>query len=52
MMVTRQVRCRKCGAMTSLTYPAKLSEIGRETISLCKACGEMELKNNKEVNHK
>lgn len=28
MMVTRKVRCRKCGTETLLTYPDKLSEIG------------------------
>ncbi|MDY3985479.1 hypothetical protein [Dysosmobacter sp.] len=52
MMVTRKVRCRKCGTVTLLTYPDKLSEIGLNTISLCKACREMELRKNKEENTK
>jgi hypothetical protein len=44
MMVTRQVRCRKCGTMTVLTYPDKLSDIGLKVISLCQACRELELR--------
>lgn len=27
MMITRQVRCKKCGEMFPLTYPEKLSDI-------------------------
>lgn len=33
MMITRQVRCKKCGEMFPLTYPEKLSDIGRDVIS-------------------
>lgn len=33
MMITRQVRCKKCGKMFPLTYPEKLSDIGRDVIS-------------------
>ena len=32
-MITRQVRCKKCGEMFPLTYPEKLSDIGRDVIS-------------------
>ena len=30
MMITRQVRCKKCGKMFPLTYPEKLSDIPLE----------------------
>ena len=35
MMITRQVRCKKCGEMFPLTYPEKLSDIGLSVISIC-----------------
>ena len=38
MMITRQVRCKKCGKMFPLTYPEKLSDIGRDVISYCPPC--------------
>lgn len=38
MMITRQVRCKKCGEMFPLTYPEKLSDIGRDVISYCPPC--------------
>ena len=28
-MITRKVRCRECGAPFLLTYPEKMSEIGK-----------------------
>ena len=50
MMVTHQVRCKKCGKMFSLTYPEKLSDIGRDVISYCPPCLHIEtLKNEKNM---
>lgn len=37
-MITRQVRCKKCGQLFSLTYPEKLSDTGLSVISICKVC--------------
>lgn len=52
MMVTRRVRCLRCGTNTLLTYPDKLSGIGLNTISLCKVCLEIEIRKSKEENIK
>ena len=35
-MITRHVRCKKCGQLFPLTYPEKLSDIGLSVISICK----------------
>lgn len=43
MMITRQIRCRKCGLPCSITYPEKLSDIGKEIISLCDKCRGIEI---------
>lgn len=37
-MITRYVRCKKCGQLFPLTYPEKLSAIGLSVISICKMC--------------
>lgn len=37
-MITRHVRCKKCGQPFPLTYPEKLSDIGLSVISICKMC--------------
>lgn len=37
-MITRHVRCKKCGQLFPLTYPEKLSDIGLSVISICKMC--------------
>lgn len=37
-MITRQVRCKKCGQLFPLTYPKKLSDTGLSVISICKMC--------------
>lgn len=37
-MITRYVRCKKCGQLFQLTYPEKLSDIGLSVISICKMC--------------
>lgn len=52
MMITRQTRCKKCGIMFPLTYPEKLSDIGRDVISYCPTCKRMEILKYKEVNKK
>ena len=44
MMITRKIHCRKCGKECFVTYPDKLSEIGKDFISLCDVCNEMEIK--------
>ena len=46
MMITRQVRCKKCGKMFPLTYPEKLSDIGRDFISYCPPCLHTEILKN------
>ena len=43
MMITRQIRCRKCGLPCSITYPEKLSDIGKDIISLCDKCRGIEI---------
>lgn len=42
-MVTRQIRCKKCGEIFLLTYPEKLSDIGRDVISYCSPCLRTEI---------
>lgn len=37
-MITRYVRCKKCGQLFQLTYPENLSDIGLSVISICKMC--------------
>lgn len=37
-MITRQVRCKRCGQLFLLTYPEKLSDTGLSVISICKVC--------------
>lgn len=37
-MITRHVRCKKCGQLFPLTHPEKLSDIGLCVISICKMC--------------
>lgn len=37
-MITRQVRCKRCGQLFLLTYPEKLSGTGLSVISICKVC--------------
>lgn len=51
MMITRQVRCKKCGVLFPLTYPEKLSEMARDVISYCPPCLHTEIikHENKEV---
>lgn len=51
MMITRQVRCKKCGVMFPLIYPEKLSEMGRDVIFYCGPCKHLEIQKheNKEV---
>jgi predicted nucleic acid-binding Zn-ribbon protein len=48
MMITRQVRCKNCGVMFPLTYPEKLSDIGRDVISYCPLCNRIEITKHKE----
>ena len=43
MMITRQVRCKKCGEMFPLTYPEKMSDMGRDVISYCPPCLHTEI---------
>ena len=47
-MITRQVRCKKCGVLFPLTYPEKLSDIGLDVISYCPACNQIEIMKYKE----
>ena len=47
-MVTRQIRCKKCGEIFLLTYPEKLSDIGRDVISYCSSCLQTEIKKSVE----
>lgn len=42
-MITRPVRCKKCGVTFQLTYPEKLSDIGLETIRYCPPCLNTEI---------
>lgn len=42
-MVTRQIRRKKCGEVFLLTYPEKLSDIGRDIISYCSPCLRTEI---------
>nr|DAH94336.1 MAG TPA: zinc-ribbon protein [Caudoviricetes sp.] len=42
-MITRPVRCKKCGVTFPLTYPEKLSDIGLETIRYCPTCLNTEI---------
>lgn len=42
-MITRYVRCKKCGQLFPLTYPEKLSDIGLSVISICKMCRTTQL---------
>lgn len=51
MMITRQVRCKKCGKMFPLTYPEKLSDIGRDVISYCPPCLHTEILKNERSTH-
>ena len=51
MMITRQVRCKKCGEMFPLTYPEKLSDIGRDVISYCPPCLHTEILKNERSTH-
>lgn len=44
MMITRKIRCRKCGVPCTITYPEKLSDIGKEIISLCNKCRKIEIR--------
>ena len=44
MMITRQIRCRKCGLPCLITYPEKLSDLGKEVISLCDKCLGIEIR--------
>ena len=50
-MITRQVRCKKCGEMFPLTYPEKLSDIGRDVISYCPPCLHTEILKNERSTH-
>lgn len=47
-MVTRQIRCKKYGEIFLLTYPEKLSDIGRDVISYCSHCLQTEIKKSVE----
>lgn len=42
-MITRQVRCKKCGVTFPLICPEKLSDIGMETIRYCPQCLHTEI---------
>lgn len=44
MMITRQIRCRKCGKPCFITYPDKLSDLGKTVISLCAGCRAIEIR--------
>ena len=37
-MITKHVRCKKCGQLFPLTHPEKLSDTGLSVISVCKMC--------------
>lgn len=47
-MVTRQIWCKKCGRAFLLTYPEKLSDIGRDAIFYCSLCLQTEIKKSVE----
>lgn len=43
MMITRKIKCRKCGKECEILLPDKLSQDGVYLISLCADCLEMEI---------
>ena len=45
-MITRQVRCKKCGKVFPLHFPEKLSDYGRNIISYCPPCLKIEIDKN------
>lgn len=51
MIVTRKIKCRKCGKECVIFVPDKLSQDGMYLLSLCADCLGLEISNSEKEKH-